>query len=92
MKKRILWVIFGFVSGFMVASGFFVPELRAQWTQNSGFKETLMSPAVPKSYGTLKAVQDLKMYFEGEGGNIYIIEPQNAGKLSSEVKVIKRGP
>lgn len=93
MKRKFMIGLFGFVLGFCVSSIFSIPDLLAQhatWAQGERLQQNPMESAIPKSYGDLKAVSGIEMYFQGEDGTIYIVEPRTAEKLKTEVKVIHR--
>lgn len=92
MTKRVLYGIFGFVIGFVVANVFFIPELMAQLGGKSSgaFSEDVMEPSVPKSFGKLVGVSGIDLYFQGEDGSVYIVKPRTSGELDTRVTVIKR--
>ena len=90
--KKMLYVVFGFVIGFMFANAFFIPELLAQYgAKATGFSEEAMQPSVPKEYGKLVAVSGIDLYFQGNDGTVYIVRPHTGNALDSRVTVIKRG-
>lgn len=94
MSKKWFYVLLGFAIGFIVANAFFAPELMAQygqWVSGGSFKETELKPSIPSSYGNLVSVSNLKFYFQGTDGSIYILEQRTPTEWNSQVTVIKRG-
>jgi hypothetical protein len=94
MKKKIMYVLFGFVLGFIATNAFFVPELMAQYglgASGTTFSVTEIRPAVPAGYGNLVAVSDLKFYFQDKDGNIHILSQRTPTEWNTQITVIKRG-
>jgi hypothetical protein len=89
--KKILFILFGFVFGFFVASAFFLPELKAQFGSSGTFEEADMQPLVPAKYGKLVAVSGIDLYFQGADGSVYIVRPHTDKVLGTQVTVIRRG-
>jgi hypothetical protein len=92
MKKKIIYGMFGFVLGFLVASTFFMAESKAQFDgdADAAFQEDIMTPHLPGKYGQLIAVYDINMYFQAQDGTIYIVKPLRGSQLDTHVSVIKR--
>lgn len=91
--KKVLYVVFGFTLGFIVANAFSIPELmvRCGFAEGSGaFEESAMEPLVPASYGKLVAISGIDMYFQGADGNVYIVKPRTGSTLDTRVTVVKR--
>ena len=88
-RTKVFYVVFGVVVGFMTASAFFTPELKAQWGTSS-FKEEAMESSLPAKYGKLVAVSGIIMYFQAEDGSVYIVKPRTNTELDSSVTVIRR--
>ena len=90
MFKKMLYVVAGFVFGFIFTSAFFIPELRAQWGSGITLNEKIMQPTLPANYGKLVGVSGITMYFQAENGNVYIVNPRTDIELDPAVTVIKR--
>jgi len=89
MFKKMLYVVVGFVFGFIFTSAFFIPELRAQW-ESSSLNEMAMQSLLPAKYGKLVGVSGITMYFQADNGNVYIVKPRTDTELDPAVTVIKR--
>lgn len=91
MSKKIVFIVAGFVAGFLVASLVTLPSARAQMSfERSEFELDTIEPALPASYGKLVAVSGATMYFQGDDGAVYIVKPRTTGTLDTEVRVIER--
>lgn len=89
--RKMFYVFFGCVMGFMAANFIFVPNSMAQLgLKDSGFAVTEMEGMVPASYGKLIAVSGLYLYFQGDDGTIYIVTQHTSKQFDPNVTVIKR--
>ncbi|MFH1691266.1 MAG: hypothetical protein ABIC68_01650 [Candidatus Omnitrophota bacterium] len=89
--KKMLYMFFGCVVGFMLASFLFAPDLMAQFAGRPvSFRVTEMEGAVPASYGKLVAVSGLYLYLQAEDGTIYIVKQHTSNQFDPEITVIKR--
>lgn len=89
--KKMLYMFFGCVVGFMVASFLFAPDLMAQFgSKGDSFKVVEMEASVPASYGKLVAVSGLYLYLQAENGTIYIIKQHTVDQFDPNITVIKR--
>ena len=89
MFRKMLYVLAGFVIGF-VAATFFSASLFAQMGSKS-YTEDAFSSNIPSNYGRLVGVSGLSMYFEASDGTIYIVRQRTQNDMDSRVSVIKRG-
>ncbi|MFH1381043.1 MAG: hypothetical protein ABIH57_02600 [Candidatus Omnitrophota bacterium] len=89
--KKMLYMFFGCVVGFMIASFLFAPDSMAQFgSGSSSFKVVEMEAPVPASYGKLIAVSGLYLYLQAENGTIYIIKQHSVSQFDPNITVIKR--
>ncbi len=89
--KKMFYMFFGCVLGFMAANFIFVPNLMAQLgSKSSAFTVTAMEGTVPASYGKLIAVSGLYLYFQGDDGVIYIVMQHSSSQFDPNVTIIKR--
>jgi serine protease inhibitor len=92
--KKMLYGLFGFALGFVAATAFFLPELKAQSAfsgAGSAFQESQMQPSLPAKYGKLIAVSGIDLYFQGNDGTVYIVKPRTGNVLDTQVTMIKMG-
>jgi hypothetical protein len=89
MRKNIFYVLIGFAVGILSGSVFFIPQLAAQ-SDFGSFQEEKLSTAVPSYFGSLVAVNGVNYYFQGKGGNIYILRQRTGSELDTHVTVIPR--
>ncbi len=89
--KKMLYMFFGCLVGFVFASFIFASDLLAQFSSRSTtFTATEMEGAIPASYGKLIAVSGLYLYLQSDDGTIYIVKQHTTNQFDPNITVIKR--
>lgn len=93
VTKGFRGILFGFAAGLIAAGVFFSSPVWAQFGMGSsrGYDEDAMRTKVPADYGKLVAINGVNFYFQGDGGNIYILKQRTQNEFDSKVTVIERG-
>ncbi len=91
--RKMGYGIVGFVLGCLACGIFSARALEAQSAFSKGtggYSFDTMQPPLPASFGQLVAVSGINLYFQGEGGMVYVVKPRSGNALDTQVTVIPR--